>query len=109
MSPIDTYINTFSKEVQERLVRIRSTILKAFPDAEEQMSYGVPAFKQNDKTVLYAAFKNHIGLYPTPKVIEIFKEELIPYKTSKGAIQFPHDKELPMELILKIARYRFEH
>lgn len=108
MNPIENYISKFPSEIQKRLELIRATVKSSIPDVTEVMSYGVPAFKRNSKTVMYAAFKHHIGLYPTPDVIEVFRNELSNYEQSKGTIQFPHEKELPIDLILKITRYRLE-
>jgi uncharacterized protein YdhG (YjbR/CyaY superfamily) len=103
---IDEYIASFPKDVQKILQEIRRTIHKAAPRATEVISYGVPAFKQNNILVYFAAFKNHIGFYPTSKPIAIFKKELSAYKTSRGTIRFPLDKKIPLELIAKITKFR---
>ena len=103
---IDEYIKSFPEEVQQKLEKVRAAILKAVPRAEEVISYGMPAFKQNSILVYFAAFKNHIGFYPAPSGIEAFKDELSKYKSSKGAVQFPIDKPLPISLITKIAKFR---
>jgi len=103
---VNDYIAQFPKEVAEKLMQIRKTIKKAAPEAEEKISYSMPAYKVNGYLVYFAAFKSHIGFYPTPSGIEAFKKELFPYKTSKGAIQFPLDKKIPYDLIKKITRYR---
>lgn len=108
MSKIDEYIETFPNEVQILLNRVRKTIKESAPDAEETMSYGVPAFKQNGNLVVYAAFKRHIGLYPTPSGIEAFKKELRDYETSKGTIKFPFDKDIPYDLIKRIVKFRIK-
>jgi uncharacterized protein YdhG (YjbR/CyaY superfamily) len=103
---IDEYIKTFPRDIQDILETIRQTIKKAAPDAQEAISYQIPTFKLHGNLVHFAAFKNHIGFYPTSKPIQIFKSELSSYKTSKGAIQFPFDKPIPFSLISKITRFR---
>ena len=103
----DDYIADFSEEVKESLEKIRKLVPKIAPNAEEAMIYGVPGFKLNGKNlVVYAAFKKHIGLYPEPEAIKKFKKELDGYETSKGAIKFPLDKALPIDLISKIIGYK---
>lgn len=102
----DEYIAQFPEEVQLRLVEIRNIIAKAAPKAEEVISYGMPAFRQNKILVWFAANKKHIGFYPSNSPITEFAEELKPYKTSKGAIQFPFDKPIPKTLVKKIVQYR---
>jgi len=104
---IDEYISEFPKDIQEKLENIRKTIQEAAPEATEKISYGMPTFYLNGNLVHFAAFKKHIGFYPTPCGIENFKDELLKYKTSKGAIQFPLDKKIPYELIKEIVRFRF--
>lgn len=103
---IDDYINQFSGEIKSKLETIRAAIKKTAPKAVEVISYGMPAFKQNKILVYFAVGKNHIGFYPTPKPIVIFSKELEGYKTSKGAIQFPLDKKIPLTLISKITKFR---
>jgi uncharacterized protein YdhG (YjbR/CyaY superfamily) len=103
---IDKYVSTFPKDVRKILQEIREIIHKAAPRATEFIGYGVPAFKQNSVLVYFAAFKNHIGFYPTSKPITIFKKELSSYKTSKGTIRFPLDKKIPLGLIAKITKFR---
>lgn len=103
---IDEYIATFPPNIQTILQQVRATIHKAAPDAEETISYNMPAFKQNGVLVYFAAFKNHIGFFPTAQGIEAFKDRIAAYKTSKGTIQFALDKPLPLELIDEIVRYR---
>jgi uncharacterized protein YdhG (YjbR/CyaY superfamily) len=106
---IDEYIAGFPTEIQTVLVQIRALIKKAAPDADESISYGIPAFKQNGRPLVYiAGFKNHIGFYPIPTGIEAFKKEFSGYKTGKGSIQFPLDKPMPLDLIMKIVRYRIK-
>jgi len=103
---IDEYIQSHPKDVQKILMEIRKTVKKAAPNAKEKISYGMPAFTLNGNLVYFAAFKNHIGFYPLPSGINSFKKELSTYKTSKGAIQFPIDKPMPLSLITKIVKYR---
>lgn len=103
---IDDYINQFPDEIKSKLEAIRFIIKKAAPKAEEVISYGMPAFKQNKVLVYFAVGKNHIGFYPTPNPIKVFSKELERYKTSKGAIQFPLDQKIPLRLISKITKYR---
>jgi uncharacterized protein YdhG (YjbR/CyaY superfamily) len=103
---VDEYIALFPKEVQEILEKVRQTIRKAAPEAEETIGYGMPAFKLKGNLVYFAAFKKHIGFYPAPRGIEQFKNELSAYKGSKGSAQFPLDKPIPYDLISKIVAFR---
>jgi uncharacterized protein YdhG (YjbR/CyaY superfamily) len=105
---IDEYIGMYPKEIQEMLQSIRRTIKKAAPSAEEAISYQIPTFKLNGNLVHFAAFKNHIGFYPASSGIQAFKQELSAYKLSKGTVQFPIDKKLPLGLISKIVKYRVQ-
>lgn len=106
LKSIDDYVNQFPDEIKSKLETIRAAIKKAAPKSTEVISYGMPAFKQNKVLVYFAAGKNHIGFYPTPNPIIIFSKELEGYKTSKGAIQFPLDKKIPLTLITKITKFR---
>ena len=103
---IDAYIAGFPEDVQQILEKIRLTIRKAAPDAEETINYGIPTFTLNGNLVHFAGFKKHIGFYPTPTGIEKFKSELSIYKGAKGSVQFPLDKAIPYGLIDKIVRFR---
>jgi len=103
---IDEYISSFPKEVQKILTQVRATIRKAAPSAEETISYSMPAFKQNGNLVYFAAFKNHIGFFPTSSAIAAFKKELAGYKWAKGSVQFPFDEPLPLGLITKMVKFR---
>jgi uncharacterized protein YdhG (YjbR/CyaY superfamily) len=103
---IDKYISTFPKDTQVILEKMRAIIMKAAPTAEEVISYKMPAYKLNRVLVYFAAYKNHIGLYPTASGIKAFEGELTNYKWSKGAIQFPLDKPLPIGLITKIVKFK---
>jgi uncharacterized protein YdhG (YjbR/CyaY superfamily) len=103
---IDNYIAGYPENVQKVLQQIRQTIRKAAPQAEETINYGIPTFTLNGNLVHFAAFKNHIGFYPTPSGIEKFKEELSMYEGAKGSVQFPLDKHMPLGLISKIVKFR---
>lgn len=103
---IDEYINTFPEDVRQILSELRKAIKEAAPQAEETINYQMPTFTLNGNLVHFAAFKNHIGFYPTPTGIEAFKKELAPYKGAKGSVQFPIDQPLPLPLIRKIVAYR---
>ena len=103
---IHDYIATFPIDIQKKLQEMRATIKETAPDAEEKISYRMPTFFLKGNLVHFAAFKNHIGFYPVPTGIEKFKREISAYKTSKGAVQFPLDKPLPLDLICKIVKFR---
>jgi uncharacterized protein YdhG (YjbR/CyaY superfamily) len=103
---IDEYISRFPPEVQEKLKRLRKIIRESAPEAEEKMSYQIPTFTFHGNLVHFAAYKNHIGFYPTPSGIEAFKHELSEYKMSKGTVQFPLNMPLPYELVKKIVKFR---
>ena len=103
---IDEYISSFSPEIQKLLEEIRAAIKDTAPEAEEIMSYGLPAFKLNGMLVWFGAHTNHIGFYPRASAIEVFKKELSKYKGAKGSVQFPIKEPLPYELIIKIVKYR---
>lgn len=103
---IDEYIATFPEDVQIILEKIRNTIHEAAPDATEAISYQMPTFKLNGNLVHFAAYKKHIGFYPTPNGVSGFKEELSKYPTSKGAVQFPLDRPIPYDLIKRIVKFR---
>jgi uncharacterized protein YdhG (YjbR/CyaY superfamily) len=103
---IDEYIAGFPEDVQGKLSEVRSAIRKAAPDATEKISYRMPGFDYNGSLVWFAAFKNHIGFYPTSSGISQFEDELKKYAYSKGAIQFPIDKPIPLRLIARIVKFR---
>lgn len=106
---IDQYIATFPSNVQAVLENLLEIIRNAAPEAEEVISYKMPAYKQNGMLVYFAGYKKHVGFYPTGSGIEAFKEEFTPYKWSKGAVQFPLDKPLPTELITRIVQFRIKY
>jgi uncharacterized protein YdhG (YjbR/CyaY superfamily) len=103
---IDEYIESFPQETQKILQEIRATIKAAAPQAEEKISYQMPTFFLNGNLIHFAAFKNHIGLYPTPSGTEAFKEEIAKYKAAKGSIQLPIDEPMPLKLISRIVKFR---
>jgi uncharacterized protein YdhG (YjbR/CyaY superfamily) len=103
---IDEYFAAFPQEVRELLQKIRTTVRKAAPDAEETISYRIPTFRLKGNLVHFAAFRKHIGFFPTPTGIAKFKDELSVYKSAKGSVQFPFDKPIPYGLISKIVKFR---
>lgn len=103
---IDEYIADFPPDVQEILQKIRLTIRKAAPKAEETIKYRMPTFTLNGNLVHFAAFKKHIGFYPTPTGTKEFQKELSIYKGAKGSVQFPLDQRIPYGLISKIVKFR---
>ncbi|QHW31406.1 hypothetical protein GZH47_11500 [Paenibacillus rhizovicinus] len=106
IASIDDYISAFPPEVQAELQTLRQLIHEAAPGAQEKIAYQMPAFMLHGNLVYFAAYKNHIGFYPTPSGIVAFKEALTGYKASKGAVQFPIGKPLPYALIRQILEYR---
>lgn len=106
---IDGYIASFPKDVQTLLEKLRETIHVSASEATEGINYGIPTFQINKKNLVhFAAFKNHIGFYPTPSAIIAFKEELSSYKQAKGSVQFPLNKPIPLGLIKKIVLFRIK-
>ncbi|MFD2583119.1 iron chaperone [Pedobacter vanadiisoli] len=105
---IDQYIANFPVATQKLLQQVRETIHLAVPQAKEVISYGMPAFKQKGILVYFAGYAKHIGFYPTGSGIEAFKDEFSGYKWSKGAVQFPLNKPLPLELIKRITQFKAE-
>jgi len=108
ITTVDDYIDAQPQPARSLLEKVRKTIKTAAPEAEEVISYSMPAFKQNGMLVWYAGFKNHIGFYPRASGIEKFKKELSVYKMAKGSVQFPIDEDLPLDLIRKIVTYRLK-
>lgn len=103
----DEYISSFPEDVQKKMRSIRKIIKKNAKGAEEAMGYGVAAFKlEGAYLIYYAAFKRHIGIYPTPSALRHFSDELADHETSKGTVKFPLDKPVPFGLIEKIVRFR---
>jgi uncharacterized protein YdhG (YjbR/CyaY superfamily) len=105
---IDEYIAGLPNDVQEILEKIRMTIRRAAPDAEETIKYQMPTFTLKGNLVHFAAYKKHIGLYPAPTGTEKFKNELSVYKGGKGSVRFPLDKPIPFDLISKIVKFRIK-
>ncbi len=105
---IDDYIKQFPADVQAILQKLRATIKKTAPAAEETISYRMPAFKYHGMLVYFAGYKNHIGFYPTSSPMNVFKHRLTHYKTSKGAIQFPIDEAIPLPLVEDIVKFRIK-
>jgi uncharacterized protein YdhG (YjbR/CyaY superfamily) len=109
MSPeFESYFTMFPEQTQRLLHEVYSSVKELLPNATEKMSYGMPCFYQKQNVVYFAAFKNHIGFYPTASGVKAFDHELSGLKFSKGAIQFPFDKAIPKELIQKIVRFRIQ-
>lgn len=105
---VDEYISWFPEETQLKLATIRDLIKKATPEAEETISYAIPAYKLNGVLIYFAGFTKHISIYPAPRESEAFVEELSNYKGGKGTIQFPLNKPLPVGLIARIINFRIQ-
>lgn len=103
---VEDYIYSLPGNVKIKIEAMRRTIRKAAPQAEELISYSMPAFKLEGMLVWYAAFKEHIGFYPMASAIKAFKKELSVFKGAKGSVQFPLDKPLPLKLVRKMVKYR---
>ena len=103
---IDDYIAAFPPDVRSILEKIRSTIRKAAPEAEEKISYQMPTFTLNGNLVHFAAFKNHIGLFPPVKGDEKLQAAIAPYKGEKGNLKFPLDNPIPYTLISQVVKCR---
>ena len=103
---VDQYIDTFEGKTLEKLIELRTFLKKLIPEAEECISYNMPAYKLNGVLVYFAGYKNHIGFYPTGDGIKHFEPKLSNFKYSTGAIQFPLDNDFPWDLIREIVEYR---
>lgn len=103
---VDQYIAGFSEEIRSLIQQMRSTIRQAAPEAEEVLSYQMPAYKYHGIVVYFAAHKHHIGFYPLTSALSAFSLELSTYVTSKGTVQFPYDKPLPLDLISRMVAFR---
>ncbi|MDZ4131695.1 MAG: DUF1801 domain-containing protein, partial [Dethiobacteria bacterium] len=103
---VDDYIAQFKPDIQERLSQVRQVIKEAAPEAEETISYKMPTYVLNGNLVHFAAFENHLGLYPTPSGITAFSDDLANFKAAKGSVRFPHKEPLPLALISKIVEFR---
>jgi uncharacterized protein YdhG (YjbR/CyaY superfamily) len=105
---IDEYIQDFPQDVQVKLQSIRRLVKKLAPEAQETISYRMPAFYLNGNLVYFAAFKGHVGFFPTASGVAAFEKQLSNYKHAKGSIQFPLKDHLPIALITRIVKYRAE-
>jgi len=103
---IDDYISDFPTDVRRILRKLRSAIKKAAPQAKETISYRIPTFTLRGYLVHFAAFKDHVSLFPTSSPMKAFKRALSPYKVSRGTIQFPLDRPLPLTLVGRIVKFR---
>ena len=103
---IDEYIATFPKNVQVVLEELRQAVRDSAPEAEEVISYQMPAFKLKGILVWFGAFKNHVGFFPTVSAVETFKEELSDYEVTKGTVRFPLNKPIPFDLVKKMVKFR---
>jgi uncharacterized protein YdhG (YjbR/CyaY superfamily) len=103
---ITEYINAAPKEAQEKLREMRACIREAAPGAEESLKWGKPAFSYQRILVMFAAFKNHVGFYPTPSAVRAFADDLSEFVTGDNSIRFPLDRPLPLPLIRKITAFR---
>jgi len=104
---VDEYLSALSRDKRKILKDLRQIIKQAAPDAEELISYNMPAYKYHSMLVYYAVHTEHIGFYPGNNVVnQVFKDELKEYKTSKGTVQFPINKSIPKNLIIKIVKFR---
>lgn len=105
---VDSYIEAQPLEIRPLLNQVRETLRKALPEAEECIAWSMPTFRGKRNIIHFAAHKKHVGLYPGDKAIEHFADRLSEYRTSKGAVQFPYDKPLPLELIAEIGKWCYE-
>jgi uncharacterized protein YdhG (YjbR/CyaY superfamily) len=105
---VDEYIKRYPAEVQPILQKIRQTIKKTAPQAKEVISYAIPGYMYNGMLIFFAAFKNHISVYPAPRGNEAFKKELSKYKGGKGTIQFPIGEPIPFDLLVRMIKFRLK-
>jgi uncharacterized protein YdhG (YjbR/CyaY superfamily) len=103
---VNDYISGYPEKVKKRLTDIRKVVRKAAPEAIEKIGYGMPSYTFKGMLLYYAAHTNHIGFYPGPSAIETFKNELVDYETSRGTVQFPHNKKIPLKLIDGMVKFR---
>jgi uncharacterized protein YdhG (YjbR/CyaY superfamily) len=107
LKTVEEYIAQFSEPIQEKLFLMRATIKSNAPNAYETIAYGMPAYKLNNKPLVYfGGFDKHIGFYATPTGHEKFKDKLSKYKKGKGSVQFPHKEPLPIDLVAEIVKFR---
>ena len=107
-SSVDEYIAAFPPEAREHMRALREVIAQEAPQAREKISWQMPTFTLYGNLVHFAAHQKHIGFYPAPSAILAFEKELAGYQTSKGAIRFPLDRPLPLDLIRRIVAFRVE-
>lgn len=106
---VPSYIQNFPKDIKSKLTEIRKAIKTAAPKSEELISYGMAGYKYLGRPLAYfAAFKNHIGFFPTPSAIKQFAKEIKTFKYSKGTVQFPFDKKVPIALVKKMVKFRMK-
>ena len=105
---VDEYIKRSPVEVQPVLQKLRQTIKKTAPEAKEVISYMIPGYMYHGMLIFFAAFKNHISVYPAPRGNETFKKELSAYKGGKGTVQFPLGSPIPFDLVKRIIKFRKE-
>ena len=105
---VEEYITSQPEEVRQFLTDIRAAIRAALPEAEERIAWSMPTFWKQYNIIHFAASKNHVGLYPGPEAVREFAERLEGYKTSKGTIQLPYNRPVPVELISDLARWCYE-
>lgn len=105
---IDEYIADFPEDIQLRMEKLRVAIKKTIPNVTEKISWGMPTFYLKGNLIHFAGHKNHIGLYPGIEAIEALAKDLTGYKTSKGTVQLPHNKPLPLDLVVKIVKFNIE-
>ena len=106
VTSVDEYIAQFPREIQEKLQELREAIRESAPEAEETISYRIPAFRQDGILVYFAAFRDHLSFFPTSSGVSAFQEELSGYVTSKGTVRFPLDKPVPLDLVRRIVTFR---
>ena len=106
---ISDYINEQDEAIRPRLLQVYNAIRTAIPDAEECISWQMPTFRKGRNIIHFAAYKKHVGIYPGSEMVEEFADKLKGFKTSKGAIQFPHDQDIPLDLIAQIAKHSYEN
>jgi uncharacterized protein YdhG (YjbR/CyaY superfamily) len=107
-SDVESYINDQPKQIQDSLQKLRATIIKAAPKAQELISYGMPAYKLHGALVYFGGFKNHISFFPVSSGVAHFADQLKQYKTAKGTIHFPFDKPIPVKLVADIVKFRVQ-
>jgi uncharacterized protein YdhG (YjbR/CyaY superfamily) len=108
INAIDEYIGSYPVEIQEKMTALREVIKKAAPNSEEKLSWQMPTFAQDGIIVQFAAHKAHIGFYPGPRALEVFRDELSGYKSTKGGVQFPYVKPMPLDAVANITIYNLE-